>query len=58
MKDFIDFYHFLDPLAGSVLVQRGEKMEYGKTSEKVAKYFHAGHTSNPGESRDWPHVVP
>ena len=33
-------------LLGSVSGQKSEKVEYGKTNEKVVEYFHASHAVN------------
>ena len=51
--NFSVFLQFLDPLPGSVLGQKCEEMEYGKTSEKRVGYFHAGHASNSGYYPMW-----
>ena len=43
---FLRLLPLCGPLLGSVLGQKCEKMECGKTSEKIVEYFHAGLTGN------------
>ena len=50
---FSCFLLLVGPLLGSVLGQKSEKMEYGKTSEKVVEKIQAGVTSNSGHGHMW-----
>ena len=48
--DLFDVWRFLEPLSGSVLGQRCEKMKYVKTTEQGVGNSHASHTESYGSS--------